>query len=362
MPERSSSVRSTGSSRRSSGVSLRAALTLGPAMWAWMSTPPGHHHHPARVDPPGIGTDVGRPPCRPRCTRPGPLRRPRWPGRGPRPPVIRIAVTAPPRPAAASAAAAAVGASAGRGACRASGTPSSRCAVPSASTPAAAVRIDTSGTEPAGSAGNAAQRDLRDAGGQPRRRAVDAHRHVDVVGARERLRGAVRVPDGRWRDRRCRRSRSARPGHPAHRWSRRRRQPQRDHVTIVAERPRHLVDRERAALPAVAGGEPAPRARTRRAARRSMRSISVPQLRCRGRSAPAMRARPYQRVQGDQRVEVAIPRPRSLSLGALGGGGVPVVDDDQRRAPDAATRRTPRRRSQAVPAAAGGWSADPRAR
>jgi hypothetical protein len=41
LPERMTAVRSTGSPRCSSGASRRAALTFGPAMWAWMSTPPG---------------------------------------------------------------------------------------------------------------------------------------------------------------------------------------------------------------------------------------------------------------------------------------------------------------------------------
>ena len=41
VPERVSAVRSTTSARCSSGASLRAALTAGPAMWEWMSTPPG---------------------------------------------------------------------------------------------------------------------------------------------------------------------------------------------------------------------------------------------------------------------------------------------------------------------------------
>ncbi len=41
-PERVTAVRRTGSARRwSSGRILRAAFTLGPAMWEWMSTPPG---------------------------------------------------------------------------------------------------------------------------------------------------------------------------------------------------------------------------------------------------------------------------------------------------------------------------------
>jgi hypothetical protein len=41
VPERMTAVRSTTSPRCSSGVSRRAALTFGPAMCAWMSTPPG---------------------------------------------------------------------------------------------------------------------------------------------------------------------------------------------------------------------------------------------------------------------------------------------------------------------------------
>jgi hypothetical protein len=41
LPARAIAVRSRTSARCSSGRSLRAALTAGPAMWAWMSTPPG---------------------------------------------------------------------------------------------------------------------------------------------------------------------------------------------------------------------------------------------------------------------------------------------------------------------------------
>jgi hypothetical protein len=41
VPERVIAVRSSTSAWCSSGVSLRAALIFGPAMWEWMSTPPG---------------------------------------------------------------------------------------------------------------------------------------------------------------------------------------------------------------------------------------------------------------------------------------------------------------------------------
>ena len=52
-------VRSRTSARCSSGSSLRAALTFGPAMWAWMSTPPGMTTIPRASMRAGVRGHVG---------------------------------------------------------------------------------------------------------------------------------------------------------------------------------------------------------------------------------------------------------------------------------------------------------------
>ena len=299
----------------------------------------GHHDHPAGVDPARARDRRRRPPCRPAGTRRGPRRRRRWRGRGRAPPLIRIAVTARPPRAAALSSTAAVGASPGCGACSASGTPSSRWAVPAARTPAAAVRIATSGSTPS-DPGRLPSAISVTPGGSSRAGALDAQRHVDALGGRERLRGGdqLRMAAGEVDASGypvCQASTSSAPVVPAAPGS----------ASVTTWRSWHSARtsswsasaRRWPPAPAV---RPAPYTNVT-CGTASSRSSSPS-------SSGASSLRPQrqlalQGVQAGQRLEVAVGRPAEPQVRAPRRGGVAVVDDDQRPLPrsDAAAEAEP---------------------